>query len=194
MIKITKILYFFELIIFIINGFLGDSVWATLGGGAGGLLLEQQPGPPEILPSPHNFTVLRGQPLILTCNVKHKGHLNGSLILLKSLQQVKFQEPKGPMEFLNCIFSWGFWAEAQVFSDSSFCPVLYPCFSVLQNDIHENTWVFLSHGFFLCGLLKPGIEFLDINLKKDSKSFAPSNSQSLLLVDMTETILYILWF
>ncbi len=52
------------------------------------------------------------------------------------------------MEFLNGIFGRGFRAWNRVFSDSSFCLVFYPHFSVLQNSIHEYTRVFLFHGFF----------------------------------------------
>ncbi len=45
-------------------------MWAVSGGGE---LPAEPAGPPEILPSPRNFTVLRGQGLLLTCNVKHQG-------------------------------------------------------------------------------------------------------------------------
>jgi hypothetical protein len=49
------------------------------------------------------------------------------------------------MEFLNGIFGRGFRAKNRVFSDSSFCLVFYPHFSVLQNPTHE---FFLFRGFF----------------------------------------------
>jgi hypothetical protein len=48
------------------------------------------------------------------------------------------------MEFLNGIFTRGFWAYTRVFSDSSFCLVFYPHFSFLQND------TFRLADFFAC--------------------------------------------
>jgi hypothetical protein len=62
------------------------------------------------------------------------------------------------MEFLNSIFSRGFWALTRVFSQSSFCLVFYPHFSILQNVFHEKTLVFLFRGFFI-RIVKARIEY-----------------------------------
>ncbi len=51
------------------------------------------------------------------------------------------------MEILNSIFL-GFLGIYWVFSDSSFCLVFYPHFSLLQNAVHEKNRVFLFRGFF----------------------------------------------
>jgi hypothetical protein len=51
------------------------------------------------------------------------------------------------MEFLNGIFSLGFWAKTRVFS--SFCLVFYPHFSVLPMAIHEQSRVFIFADFFV---------------------------------------------
>ncbi len=57
------------------------------------------------------------------------------------------------MEFLNSIFSQGFWAQTRVLSDSSFYLVFYPHFSFLQNAIHKQSQFFLFSEFLV--FLKP---------------------------------------
>ncbi len=52
------------------------------------------------------------------------------------------------MEFLNGIFCRGFWAKTRVFSDSRYCLVFYPHFSVLK-------MIFMNRPEFLKGFLKP---------------------------------------
>ncbi len=68
-------------------------------------------------------------------------------LLEQKIHEILHRLPE--MEFLKCIFSWGFWTLTRVFSDSSFCLVFYPHFSVLQIAIHELTRVFLFRGFFV---------------------------------------------
>ncbi len=67
------------------------------------------------------------------------------------------------MEFFNSIFSWGYWAYSQVFSDSSFvwfntvvqnsyheqAGFLVKRLKSFVNAIHKKTWVFLFRGFFV---------------------------------------------
>ncbi len=71
------------------------------------------------------------------------------------------QKAAGPeMEFLNVIFSWGFWALTRVFSGSSFVSfstLIFPsakCFSWIDSSFHINCFVDL----FIMGF-KPGEEY-----------------------------------
>jgi hypothetical protein len=49
-------------------------------------------------------------------------------IFYRSLRGPIFTRMFSEMEFLNGIFSWGYWPWSRVYSESSFCMVFYPHF------------------------------------------------------------------
>jgi hypothetical protein len=74
-------------------------------------------------------------------------------------KSISKEAPNFPeMEFLNDIFSRGFRAKLEFFSDSSFCLVFYLHFSILLNAFHEKTQVVLFCGFFAC-IFKTRVEY-----------------------------------